>query len=88
MAGDLQALAGVDLVIAVDRAIQSDHVGEEGGIEQAGLQRPGQIDPELDIVEVRLPRLRVAPQSVLDVRNGVHDEGIEQQGGHRGSTFL
>ena len=82
VARDLQALAQVDRVVGVGVAVEAGHVGEEHRVELRVLERPRQVDPDVDVVEVVLAGVGAAPLSVLDVAGGVHHEGVEVEACH------
>ena len=53
VARDLQAHFDVFAIRAVEVVIQPDDVGKEDHIKEAGLQFLGQVNPELERVEIR-----------------------------------
>lgn len=77
VAGKLHPQPRVQVVPTLVVAIQADQVGEEDGVEAAGIQALGEIHPEVEIVVVDLPAVRVAPETMHDVRRRVHDERRE-----------
>ena len=75
---------------AVVIPIEADDVGEEHGVEAAALERAREVDPEVELVEAQLLGVRMPPQAVLDVRDGVHHEcGVAQRRavGHGSSSW-
>ena len=79
VAGDLQALADVDVEVGVGVAVDARDVGEEDRVELGGLESLREVDPDPHVVELDLPGVGPTPLAVVDVRVRVHHEGVEVQ---------
>ena len=80
VARDLQPCLEVLPLVTPVRRVEADHVGEEDRVELAALERLGEVDPVVETVEVRLPRVGSAPGSLDDVAGRVHHERGEVEG--------
>jgi hypothetical protein len=74
VARDLQAGLEVLARVAAVVGVQPDDVGEEDRVELPSLERPREVDPVVEAVEVALAGGRAAPGALDDVAGRVHHE--------------
>jgi hypothetical protein len=85
--GDLHRFLQIRVPALLVRGVHPQDIGDEEGVELAALEQLRKFDPSFEVVELRLPGIRPAPESVKDVGYGVHGEAVEDQTLWHGRTW-
>ncbi|MNO49049.1 hypothetical protein D3C76_393930 [compost metagenome] len=85
----LHATAQGGLRAALIDVVDTQHIGDEQGVEQAAFEQAGQVGPVVQAVEGHAGVTWVAPQAGGLVAGGIHAEGVEaNRAGHGGRAPL